>query len=229
MSIFTDVLTKIFVRAPVQEKTILSSNTNQIPISKLESQATPQLIGGMQLSKQGKAEIAGYEGICTAPYKDSVGVWTFGIGCTRSDGPPNPQDMEKGIDHPIEEIFALFQNKIQRYVNEVNSAIHVSVTQQQFDALVSFHYNTGAIGHSSLALSINGGASNDVITHNFMQWTHGGGRVITGLVTRRRNEAKLYTQGVYNNGGMALITTADINGRELVGHARDINVLQYIS
>lgn len=216
MSIFTDVLDKIFVPAP--------KTTVVLPPAPVI--VTPD--GAMTTSKQGLAEITGYEGICTAPYRDSVGVWTFGIGHTRYDGAPIPESMQKGLDHPLEEIFALFQNRIKRYENDVNKAVHVQVTQAQFDALVSFHYNTGAIGYASLVSAINAGASKSDVTDHFMMYVKGGGRTIQGLVTRRTNEAKLYCTGLYSNNGEALVTTADVNGREMSSHAHSVDVLQYI-
>ncbi len=38
-----------------------------------------------QLSTRGMIEIMSHEGICLEPYLDSVGVWTIGIGQTKSD------------------------------------------------------------------------------------------------------------------------------------------------
>ncbi len=187
------------------------------------------VLGAMATSRQGLAEITGYEGVCTAPYKDSVGVWTFGIGHTRYDGAPIPENMQKGLDHPLEEIFALFQNRIKRYEKDVNNVLTVPVSQAQFDALVSFHYNTGAIGYASLVPTINAGGSKAGITAHFMMYVKGGGRTIQGLVTRRTNEAKLYCTGLYANHGEALVTTADVNGREMSSHARSIDVLPFIS
>ncbi len=185
--------------------------------------------GAMATSKFGLAEITGYEGVCTAPYKDSVGVWTFGIGHTRYDGAPIPESMDRGVDHPLEEIFALFQNRIKRYESDVNNAITVPISQTQFDALVSFHYNTGAINHASLTSVINAGGSNNEITNHFMMYVKGGGRTIQGLVTRRTNEAKLYCRGLYSNNGEALVTTADVYGHEMTSHAKEIDVLPYIT
>ncbi len=226
MSIFTDVLDKIYPHETTPPPIVLPPPTQPIVIPEPPSIVTPN--GAMSTSKQGLAEITGYEGICTAPYRDSVGVWTFGIGHTRYDGAPIPESMPRGVDHPLEEIFALFQNRIKRYEDDVNKALHVQVTQAQFDALVSFHYNTGAIAHATLTQAINNNARKEAITSYFMQWTHGGGRVIGGLVTRRTNEAKLYRSGIYTNDGMALVTTADVTGREMTSHAHEVNVLEYI-
>ncbi len=232
---FLDDLFKIFKNTPTTTTPVTPTVTS--PVIILPPPDNPVIIlpapvvtpdGAMRTSRHGLAEITGYEGICTAPYKDSVGVWTFGIGHTRYDGAPIPEQMERGVDHPLEEIFALFQNRIQRYEHDVNNAITVPISQTQFDALVSFHYNTGAIGKASLAAAINAGSSKADITAHFMMYIHGGGRVIGGLVTRRTNEAKLYCNGVYSNHDEASVTTADVNGREMLSHAHNVNVLEYI-
>ncbi len=180
----------------------------------------------MNISKNGLAEITGYEGICTAPYVDSGGEWTFGIGHTRFDGAPDPRYMEKGVDHPLEEIFALFQARIGKYVKGVSNVLTVDVTQAQFDALVSFHFNTGAIAHSTLLTRVNGHYGASSIASAFGMWNHDNGKVVPGLTKRRAQEARLFNEGIYLQGGMAMVSTADIRGRE--HNYRSMNILQYI-
>lgn len=184
-------------------------------------------IGAMNISKSGLAEIAGYEGCCTAPYLDPR-VWTFGIGHTAFDGIPNPALMPRGVDSSIEYCFELFQAKIGKYVARVNSAVHVPVTQAQFDALVSFDFNTGAIDKATLTQILNSGASKEEVASHFAGWNHAGGQVVDGLTHRRANEAKLFTTGLYSMHGNVTITTADIYGREMHSHAYEVNALEYI-
>jgi lysozyme len=54
----------------------------------------------MKVSTRGLAEIASHEGIVTSRYKDSVGVWTLGIGHTASAGSPDPENKQARIHHP---------------------------------------------------------------------------------------------------------------------------------
>lgn len=81
---------------------------------------------------------------------------------------------------------------LKRYARDVARAIgSTPTTQSQFDAMVSFHYNTGAISRATLtkkhnALDYAGAAA------EFSRWNKAGGRVLKGLVRRRAEEAKLY-------------------------------------
>ena len=66
-----------------------------------------------------------------------------------------------------------------------------ATSQNQFDALVSFHYNTGAIRRARLArLHIQG--QFERAAEEFARWRYAGGKVLKGLVRRRHEEAKLY-------------------------------------
>lgn len=81
------------------------------------------------------------------------------------------------------------------YAEEVARAIGAApTTQGQFDAMVSFHYNTGAITRATLTRKHKeadyAGAASE-----FARWNKAGGRVLKGLVNRRREEAKLYARG----------------------------------
>jgi lysozyme len=68
------------------------------------------------------------------------------------------------------------------------------ITQNQYDALVSFAYNVGLTNfkNSTLLKRINANPKDPDITNQFMKWIRAGGRVIRGLITRRRVEAQLY-------------------------------------
>lgn len=75
----------------------------------------------------------------------------------------------------------------------VNQRVRVPLTQQQFDALVSFVFNLGAgsFSRSALLQKLNNqdytGAGNE-----FLRWTHAGGKVVPGLVRRREAEKALF-------------------------------------
>ncbi|WP_252260177.1 lysozyme [Erythrobacter aurantius] len=81
---------------------------------------------------------------------------------------------------------------LARYAAEVERAIgDAPTTQAQFDALVSFHYNTGAIARATLTRKHRAGDYAGA-TAEFARWNRAGGRVLKGLVRRRAEEAKLY-------------------------------------
>ena len=47
------------------------------------------------VSRRGVLEIAGHEGIVLGPYRDSAGVWTYGVGHTAGAGAPDPSAMPR--------------------------------------------------------------------------------------------------------------------------------------
>ncbi len=76
-----------------------------------------------------------------AAYRDVAGVWTIGYGSTRyHDGKQvKPGDILTGEVQAD----ALFQNTLGQYEDAVNQLSKAPLTQNQFDALVSFTYNEG--------------------------------------------------------------------------------------
>ena len=79
-----------------------------------------------------------------------------------------------------------------RYAAEVAAALGDAPTSQaQFDALVSFHYNTGAIGRATLTRKHIAG-DHAGAQAEFARWNRAAGRVLKGLTRRRLAEAALY-------------------------------------
>lgn len=79
-----------------------------------------------------------------------------------------------------------------RYAREVDRALNGCPTNQlQFDALVSFHYNTGAIASATLTRKHKAGDFEGA-SREFRRWNRAGGRVLRGLTRRRAAEAQLY-------------------------------------
>jgi len=115
--------------------------------------------------------------------------WTIGWGATR-DGlhgfvGPDTVWTQAQADERLED-------DLIRYADDVVSVIgNTPTSQTQFDAMVSFHYNTGAIGRATLARKHSagdfGGAAGE-----FQRWNKAGGKVLKGLTRRRMAEAQLY-------------------------------------
>jgi len=111
--------------------------------------------------------------------------WTIGWGST---GP----DIRKGVIWTQAECDARFDREIVRYVEEVAAALgDAPTTRDQFDALVSFHYNTGAIGRATLTRLHKAGRFAEAQAE-FGQWIYNDGRAMDGLRNRRNDEAALY-------------------------------------
>jgi len=164
----------------------------------------------MKTSDAGLFALALHEGIVPAPYRDSVGVWTYGIGHTLGAGYPDPAKMQRGmpssLDAALRDVFDLFRRDIAKYEAGVNRAVKVPVSQAQFDALVSFHYNTGAIGRASLVGALNGG-DRAAAAAGFMSWSKP-----AEIIPRRKAEQALFRDGTYPTGS-ANVWQADAAGR----------------
>lgn len=111
--------------------------------------------------------------------------WTIGWGST---GP----DIGKGLVWTQEECDRRFDTEVERYAVEVAAAIGAApTTQAQFDALVSFHYNTGAIRRATLT-KLHRESRHAEAAREFGKWIHNDGRAFAGLRKRREEEAALY-------------------------------------
>jgi lysozyme len=140
----------------------------------------------VQLSDNGKAFIQSWEELVLAAYQDLGGVWTAGYGHTGDDVGPNTVCSIAQAD-------TWFDEDTASAVDEVNKTITVDLTQNQFDALVSFTYNVGdeAEAKSTLAKLCN---AEDFAraAMQFPLWDHVGKSVSAGLLNRRNAEAKLF-------------------------------------
>lgn len=128
------------------------------------------------------------EGCKLAAYKCPAGVWTIGYGHT---GP----DVKPGLvisKERAEQLLAADLAKFADGVNEICAGL--SLTQGQFDAMVSFAYNlgVGALAGSTLMRLLRSG---DVAgaARQFDRWNKADGKVLPGLVVRRAAERDLFT------------------------------------
>lgn len=136
----------------------------------------------MDLSAIGEAVLIAREGRRLKAYKDSVGVWTIGIGHTSAAGAPT---VTAGLTITSAECDAIFERDIAKYVAAVRKGLKVAVSQNAFDALVSICYNIGpgAFATSTFLKRINAGdtaGARDAITW----WNKP-----AAIVTRREAEA----------------------------------------
>jgi GH24 family phage-related lysozyme (muramidase) len=111
--------------------------------------------------------------------------WTIGWGST---GP----DVVPGLVWTQAQCDERFLKDLDRFVGGVLRAIgDAPTTQAQFDALVSFHYNTGAIAKATLTKKHVAGDHAGAAAE-FGRWINAGGRKLAGLARRRSEEAALY-------------------------------------
>ena len=93
-----------------------------------------------------------------------------------------------------ERAIELFKNTVEKYEKAVNELIKVKLTQNQFNALVSFTYNVGisALKVSTLLKKVNANPSDETIKNEFEKWVNAGGKQVQGLLNRRKKEVEMY-------------------------------------
>lgn len=113
-------------------------------------------------------------------------MWTIGYGHTAGVTP--------GQTITTDEAEAFLRSDLAWAEKAVQDAIEITLTPNQFSALVSFTFNTGASVGTTLFHLINNGVTTDPeqITCAFEMWVSAGGRVLGGLVRRRAAEARLF-------------------------------------
>lgn len=149
-------------------------------------------------SPQGIVALLSHEGIVPAPYFDSVGVLTWGVGHTAAAGAPYPNKIARGMPTDImgtvREAMTVFAADLKSYEAGVNRALKVDVAQHEFDALVSFHFNTGAVARAEVTRKLNAGDRAGA-AKAFMNW-----RTPKEIIGRREDEQELFRDGTYPDG-----------------------------
>ena len=145
----------------------------------------------MNISKKGIEFIKSFEGFKSYPYHDIGGIPTIGYGTTRMGALPVSMHQ-----HPIDEAEAtkiLRQDIDATYGAVVDRYVKVDLTQNQFDALVSFTYNLGAHAffESTLLREINKG-NFKIASFEFVKWNHVHGKEVAGLTRRRKAERDMF-------------------------------------
>ena len=81
----------------------------------------------------------------------------------------------------------------KEYENYINELVTVNLSQNQFDALVSWVYNLGPanLSASTMLKVLNSGEYEDVPAQ-MKRWNKAGGKVLEGLIRRREAEACLF-------------------------------------
>ena len=141
------------------------------------------------------------EGFRAIPYWD-YSQWTVGFGTAC---PEEHLERYKKEGIPVAEAQALFTEQLARFENAVNKFIdkhNLSLSQQQFDALVSFTYNlgSGSLNKESYTIvqAILAGATGNDMIYAFSVYCKAGGEFQPGLMRRRMAEANLYLYGIYS-------------------------------
>lgn len=148
----------------------------------------------MQTSANGIAHLEAEEGVVLRAYLCPAGRWTIGAGLTAASGVVKPK---AGMVITRAEATDLLQRALRQNYEPAVAAVMPGPKQHEFDAGVSFHFNTGAIRKASWVTLWRKRAGRDAIKAALMLWTKGGGKVLPGLVARRQREAAMLLDGAY--------------------------------
>ncbi len=146
----------------------------------------------MKTSLKGILAILDEEAVVLTTYKDSKGVLTIGVGHTAAAGGLAPKP---GNRMTIEQAISLFASDLAKFERRVEKSVGSLATHQN-DALVSFDFNTGAIGGGSLDEKIKAddfAAAMDAL----QQYKKSGGVTLPGLVRRRARERAMFERAEY--------------------------------
>lgn len=145
----------------------------------------------MQTSVNGLKLIAQFEGILLEPYKDVAGYWTIGIGHLIGDGRILPDSWNRKLT--INECYDLLASDVRKFELGVKRYINVELTQNQFDALVSFTFNlgVGTLQRSTLRSKLNRGDVQSCL-ESWAKYNKAGGKIWKGLDLRRKAEIELF-------------------------------------
>lgn len=149
-----------------------------------------------KISAKGTNNIKRFEGFSSVIYHDSVGVPTVGYGHIEHVYPgavwvPHQKTPGRLTEAEATELLRI---DLDKHYSPAVAALKLPLTQNQFDALVSFVYNCG-IGAVSNETHIGrdlrahqwAAAANDLL-----QWDRAGGNVLAGLRYRREAERRLF-------------------------------------
>lgn len=157
----------------------------------------------MKTSSNGRRLIELWEGLILAAYDDyndhivkpgeaCRGTLTIGYGHTSAAGMPR---VYPGMVITAAQADDILASDLAAVEADVNHHVMRQITQNQFDALVSFDFNTGALDRSNVLRSVNGGLTESVIYADLQMWSMAGGHPNAGLLRRRHAEFLMYSTG----------------------------------
>lgn len=146
----------------------------------------------MQTSDAGRKFIESFEGLFLHTYDDGTGVLTIGYGHTSAAGLPH---VAPRMTITKDQADAILSADLGAVETDVNRLVKEPINQNQFDALVSFHFNTGALARASVLRAVNAGSFEEV-RGDLLLWCHAGGRFLKGLERRREAEADMFDKPI---------------------------------
>ena len=141
----------------------------------------------MQTSPKGRAFLRSHEGDVRRAYRCPAGILTIGVGLTKASGVVDPKP---GMVITREQSDELLSKALARNYEPRVAKTMTAARQNEFDGGISFDFNTGAIHKASWVASWRSGLK-EKVRAGLGSWNKGGGKVLAGLVRRRREEADI--------------------------------------
>ncbi len=141
----------------------------------------------MNIGQKGIDLIKHFEGCELNAYKCPAGVWTIGYGHIKG--------VSEGMSITQEQAEQMLLDELKEYENYINELVTVSLSQNQFDALVSWVYNLGPANlQSSTLLKVLNSGDYSGVPAQIERWNKAGGKVLEGLIRRREAESALFCE-----------------------------------
>ena len=161
----------------------------------------------MKVSPAAIRMIKHHEGVRLRPYRCPALLWTTAVGHVIDPSHaavkyedrknlPIPDGWDRSLT--MGEVDAILAQDLARFERGVLRLCPAAIDRQGvFDSLVSFSFNVGLgnLQRSGLRMKTNRGDF-DEAADEFLKWTKAAGRVLPGLVKRRKDEQALYLSGV---------------------------------
>lgn len=152
-----------------------------------------------ELTVRGALELVGHEAIVLEWYTDSIGIGTWGIGVTNAS--EHLVDRYKDKPQTVEKVLEIFIWLLRtKYIPQVLKAFDGhELSESQFAAALSFHYNTGAIGKADWVKQWKAGCIEDA-KRSFLNY-----RKPASIIPRRTAERNLFFDAKWANDGHTTI------------------------
>ena len=153
--------------------------TNEIskPSTKYRTAAAALVVSAATL-----VGIAANEGYVGTAYKDVVGVPTIGFGETKG--------VRAGqTTTPVRALIQL-EKSMNEYAAGVAKCTTAPISQNEFDAYVSFSYNLGVGAYCNGPAKLVNQGKYEEACKRILLYDHAGGKVYPGLTKRRQEEYK---------------------------------------
>ena len=159
-------------------------------------------------SNKGLMEIIAHEAIVLTPYRDVKDIWTIGVGHTKMAGGIDPARFKGQLT--LAGALHIFRTDLAKYEQRVAKAFTRPLTQYEFDAAVSFDFNTGAIDRATWVETFNADNRERAI-QQIMNW-----QKPPQIIPRRQKEQLLFSGNHYSSGGNAMVYPATKDRKSVV-------------